>query len=79
MRKHGVIGPQADPVLDAYAARERAMLIEDFKRIRPSVVLVDDLTGDWSEWLRSHPDVSGLLSDYQPVETINGIGILKPR
>ena len=37
------------------------------------------LTGDWSEWLRSHPDVSGLLSDYQPVETINGIGILKPR
>ena len=46
MRKHGVIGPQADPVLDAYAARERAMLIEDFKRIRPSVVLVDDLTGD---------------------------------
>ncbi len=79
MRKHGVIGPQADPVLDAYAARERAMLIEDFKRIRPSVVLVDDLTGDWSEWLRSHPDVSGLLGDYQPVETINGIGILKPR
>ena len=66
MRKHGVIGPQADPVLDAYAVRERAMLIEDFKRIRPSVVLVDDLTGDWSEWLRSHPDVSGLLSDYQP-------------
>lgn len=79
MRKHGVIGPQADPVLDAYADRERAMLIEDIKRIRPSVILVDDLTGDGSEWLRSHPEVSGLLSDYQPVETINSIGILKAR
>jgi hypothetical protein len=39
------------PALDAYAARERAMLIEDINRIRPSVILVDNLTGDWSAWL----------------------------
>ena len=77
MRQHGMIGPQADPVLDAYATRERSMLIEDIHRIQPSVVLVDNLTGEGSAWLRSHPDVSGLLSDYQLAETINGIDILR--
>ena len=71
----GVVSP-ADPALDAYAARERAMLIEDINRIRPSVILVDNLTDDWSAWLQSHPDVSSLLSDYQLAETINGIAIL---
>jgi hypothetical protein len=55
------------------------MLIEDIHRIRPSAVLVDNLTGDWSAWLRSHPDVSDLLSDYRLAETINGIDILKAR
>jgi hypothetical protein len=79
MRQHGVIGPQADPVLDGYAARERTMMIEDFNRIRPTVVLVDNLTGNGSEWLRSHPDIAGLLSDYQLAETINRIDILKAR
>ena len=79
MRQQGMIGPQADPVLDGYAARERAMMIEDFNRVRPSVVLVDNLTGHWSAWLRSHPDVAGLLSDYRLAETIDGIDILKAR
>jgi hypothetical protein len=76
MRQHGIIGPQANPALVAYAARERAMLIEDIHRIRPSVILVDNLNGDWSAWLRSHPDVSGLLQDYHLVETINRVDIL---
>jgi len=76
MRQHGMIGPQANPELDIYAARERAMLVEDIHRVRPSVVLVDNLTGDGSAWLQSHPDVSGLLRDYQLAETINGIDIL---
>ncbi len=76
MRQHGMIGPQADPVLDGHATRERAMLIEDIQRIRPSVVLVDNLTGEGSAWLRAHPEISILLSDYQLAETINGIDIL---
>jgi hypothetical protein len=76
MRQHDMIGPQANLALDFYAARERAMLIEDINRVRPSVILVDNLTGDWSAWLQSHPDVSGLLRDYQLAETINGIEIL---
>ncbi len=75
MRQHDMIGLQANPELDIYAARERAMLIEDINRVRPSVVLVDNLTGDGSAWLQSHPDVSGLLRDYQLVETVNRIDI----
>ena len=75
MQKHDMIGPQANAELDIYAARERAMLIEDINRVRPSVVLVDNLTGDGSAWLQSHPDVSGLLRDYQLVETVNRIDI----
>ena len=76
MRQHDMIGPQANPELDIYAARERAMLIEDINRVRPSVILVDNLTGDGSAWLQSHPDVSGLSRDYQLVETINRVDIL---
>ncbi len=52
------------------------MLIEDINRVRPSVILVDNLTGDGSAWLQSHPDVSGLSRDYQLVETINRVDIL---
>jgi hypothetical protein len=77
MRQHAMIARQADPVLDAYAARERAMLVEDIKRVQPSVVLVDNLTGEWSAWLQSHPDVADLLSDYRLVETVNSIDILR--
>ena len=76
MRQHGMVGPQADAALDGHVARERAMLIEDIHRIRPSVVLLDNLTGEGSAWLRAHPEISSLLSDYQLAETINGIDIL---
>ena len=48
MAQHGLPDPERGA---AYAARERAMLIEDFKRSRPTVVLVDNLTGKWGEWL----------------------------
>ncbi len=75
MRQHGTTGPQANPVLDAYANRERTMLIEDLTRIAPSVILVDNLTGNWGAWLRSHPDVSDLLRGYQLVETVDGVDI----
>jgi hypothetical protein len=77
MRQHGIIGPEAHPELDAYAARERTMLIEDINRIRPSVVLVDNLISGGNAWLRSHPDVSRLLRDYQLAETIDGVDILR--
>ncbi|MET0720629.1 MAG: hypothetical protein ABWY64_07315 [Tardiphaga sp.] len=73
MRKSGPI----DPALDAYAARERAMLIADIRKRPPTVLLVDDLTGDGTAWLQAHPDVADLLKDFREVETINRVKILK--
>lgn len=37
---------------------------------------MDNLTGEWSAWLRAHPEISSLLSDYRLAETVNGIDIL---
>ncbi|MFH1341597.1 MAG: hypothetical protein ABIL01_10385 [Pseudomonadota bacterium] len=37
---------------------------------------MDNLIGEWSAWLRAHPEISSLLSDYQLAETVNGINIL---
>lgn len=76
MRQHRMIDPQRDTLLSVYAARERAMLIEDFKRNQPTVVLVDNLTGDWSAWLRANGDVADLLKDYSVTETVNRIDVL---
>ena len=73
MAQHGLPDPERGA---AYAARERAMLIEDFKRNRPTVVLVDNLTGKWGEWLQSNPDVAELLKSYRLRQTVNGIDIL---
>ena len=76
MRQHGMLDPQREKTLDVYAERERAMLIEDIKRTQPTVLLVDNLTGDWEAWLRANPDIGNLLKDFRPVETLNGIDIL---
>jgi hypothetical protein len=73
MAQHGLPDPEQGA---AYAAGERAMLIEDFKRNRPTVVLVDNLTGKWGEWLQSNPDVAALLKSYRLRQTANGIDIL---
>ena len=57
--------------------RERAMLIADIRKRPPTLLLVDDLTGDGTAWLQANPDVAGLLKDFREVETINRVKILK--
>ena len=80
LRSGDALDPSRSTALDAYAARERAMLIEDIKRNAPTVVLVDNFSGNWSAWLQAHPDVADLLTDYRLVATINDIEIrAKPR
>jgi hypothetical protein len=75
LRSSGVLDPQQEATLDRYAARERAMLIEDIEKTRPTVVLVDNFSDNWSAWLRDNPDISGLLRDYRLVTTINDIEV----
>jgi hypothetical protein len=76
MRLRGQIDPQKAAVLNRYAERERATLIDDIRKNPPTVVLVDNLTGDWDTWLRANPDVADLLKDYRLAETVNGIELL---
>lgn len=78
LRSRGGVTPAQDRLLDDYAARERAMLVEDIKKRPPTMVLVDDLTGNGSGWLKAHPDVADLLKDFRAVETINKVTILTP-
>lgn len=79
MRARGGIGPARDQALESYASRERAMLVEDILRTPPTVVLVDDLTGTGSVWLKAHPDVADLLKDFRVVDTVNNVAILTRR
>jgi hypothetical protein len=75
MRRDASLSLRQNAALDAYATRERAMLIEDIKKNEPTVVLVDNFSDNWSIWLRDNPDVAGLLGDYHLVATINDIEI----
>jgi hypothetical protein len=76
LRNRGELSAAADRLLDTYAARERAMLIADIKTRPPTMVLVDDLTGDGSGWLKAHPDVADLLKNFRIVDTVNKVAIL---
>jgi hypothetical protein len=64
-----------NPTLEAYATRERAMLVEDIRRMPPDVVLVDDLTGHATAWMGAHPDLAGLLRGFHLADTVNRVGI----
>jgi hypothetical protein len=76
-RENNVIDPQTDAKLNAALALERAWLIEDFKKLSPDVVLVDNLRNGWGAWARADPELSQLLRPYTPVQSIEGIDILR--
>src|SRR5258706_3579682 len=71
------IDPQTAARLEGYVARERAGLIEDFRKQPPDVILVDNQDSHWGSWARADPELSALLKSYTPVQTINGIDILQ--
>jgi hypothetical protein len=62
--------------LDGYVARERDGLIEDFRRLPPDVVLVDNDQSDWGAWVQADPQLRDLLKPYVLVQTVGGIDIL---
>lgn len=69
--------PEKAALLDGYAARERANMIEDFRRTPPDVVLIDNATDKWGEWVAADPEVKALLAPYRLVATVSGVDILK--
>ncbi|HLJ00843.1 MAG TPA: hypothetical protein VKT76_14090 [Bradyrhizobium sp.] len=76
-RMDGTIDSQAAARLEGYVARERAGLIEDFRRQPPDVVLIDNQDSDFGSWAHADLELSALLSSYTVVRTIKGIDILR--
>jgi 4-amino-4-deoxy-L-arabinose transferase-like glycosyltransferase len=59
--------------LQRYAARDRAMLLEDIRRGRPDIILLDMR---WETRMRSDPALSELLRAYSEVSREEGVIIL---
>ncbi|MET4386559.1 hypothetical protein ABIB73_002304 [Bradyrhizobium sp. F1.4.3] len=76
-REHNVIDPPTDARLNGYLALERSWLIEDFKKLPPDIVLVDNLRDGWGDWAHADPELTRLLRSYALVRTVEGIDILR--
>jgi hypothetical protein len=76
-RERTVVDAATDAKLNDYLALERKWLIEDFKKLPPDLVLVDNLRNDWGAWARADAEVSQLLDSYTHVRSVEGIDILR--
>lgn len=75
----GTIDRETVARLQPYLARERAGIIEDFRKQPPDVILIDNQNSDWGDWARHDPELSGLLQSYVRVSTVDDIEILQRR
>jgi hypothetical protein len=76
-REKTTVDAATDARLNGYLALERKWLIEDFKKLPPDLVLVDNLRNDWGAWARADVEVSQLLGAYTHVRSVEGIDILR--
>jgi hypothetical protein len=76
-RERTFVDAATDAKLNDYLALERKWLIEDFKKLPPDLVLVDNLRNDWGAWARADAEVSQLLDSYTRVRSVEGIDILR--
>jgi hypothetical protein len=76
-REKNLVDASTDARLNDYLALERSWLIEDFKKLPPDLVLVDNLRDGWGDWARGDADMSELLKPYSFVRSISGIDILR--
>ncbi|HVQ73099.1 MAG TPA: hypothetical protein VMT08_36915 [Bradyrhizobium sp.] len=76
-RERTVVDAATDAKLNGYLALERKWLIEDFKKLPPDLVLVDNLRNKWGAWARADDEISQLLKPYTLVRSVEGIDILR--
>ena len=76
-RDKTVVDAATDARLNDYLALERRWLIEDFKKLPPDIVLVDNLRDGWGDWARADAELSQLLKPYVLVRSVNGVDILR--
>lgn len=77
IRKHEGVSPEIAVALDRLIDRDRKMLVEDIRRAKPDIVLVDRIRFDWLKWAEADPALARELSNYRPLETVNGVLILR--
>ena len=76
-RENNALDPQTDAKLKGYLALERTWLIEDFKRLPPDILLIDNLRDGWGEWARADSELTELLGPYTLVKSVEGIDVLR--
>jgi hypothetical protein len=76
-REKTTVDAATDARLNDYLALERKWLIEDFRKLPPDIVLVDNLRDGWGDWARADAELSQLLKPYSLVRSVEGIDILR--
>ena len=78
IRAQGHLEPGLAARLDAYAERDRRMLIEDIVNNRPDVILAQrEPEIDWLAWARSDPVLAAELNGYALAGTLDDIAVLR--
>jgi hypothetical protein len=76
-REKTTVDAATDARLNDYLALERKWLIEDFRKLPPDIVLVDNLRNGWGAWARADAELSQLLKPYSLVGSVRGVDILR--
>jgi hypothetical protein len=91
-QKYETLDAQTNARLNAYAARDRAMLTQDIARQRPDVILVERAATfmrwwhgpegsrasfDWANWANSDPVLAQQLEHYREYKTVDDVLILR--
>jgi hypothetical protein len=76
-REKTSVDAATDARLNDYLALERKWLIEDFRKLPPDIVLVDNRRDGWGDWVRADAELSQLLKPYWLVRSVEGIDILR--
>jgi len=62
---------------DELAAQDRTMLIEDIRRAKPDIILVDRVRFDWWQWAQRDAALMREIDNYRLVEEIHDVMILR--
>jgi hypothetical protein len=71
------VDAETSALLDRHMERDRVMLLEDIRRMKPDIILADREKYDWYEWALSDERLAAELQNYRPLEQVNGVLILR--
>jgi hypothetical protein len=76
-REKTTVDAATDARLNDYLALERKWLIEDFTKMPPDIVLIDNVRNRWGDWARADAELARLLKPYSLVRSVEGVDILR--